>query len=180
MLTHYYHKSDRPFQSLSSLSDAAALNVIASLQERTGAVYRRFGNPAQYLRDRRATESWLRAEFIAKGGQPQTLYPQYLTLGKSAWIEDGFDEQSNSIQLPISDLYADRVSFTYSDSMVSHWLQSQCGQIFHHSEYHGQVFTLTEIDRIIAQFGIPDREWQTDITRKYDLFIEAQVWDTIE
>jgi hypothetical protein len=64
--------------------------------------------------------------------------------------------------------------------MVSHWLQSQCRQIFHHPEYHEQVFTLTEIERIIAQFGIPDREWQTDITRKYDLFIEAQVWDTIE
>jgi hypothetical protein len=112
MLTHYYYKSDRPFQSLSSLSEVEALNIIESLQARTGAVHQRFGNPAQYLRDRRATESWLRAEFIAKGGQPQTLYPQYLTIGRSAWIEDGF-------------------------------------------------------------------EWQTDPVRRYDLFIEAQVWGTI-
>jgi hypothetical protein len=180
ILTHYYHKRDRPFQSLSSLAEAEALNIIESLQERTGNVYRRFGNPVQYLRDRRATESWLRAEFIAKGGQPQTLYPQYLTIGRSPWIEDGFEGQSNFIQVPIASVCVDRVSFTYPDSMVTHWLQSQCGQIFHHPEYHGQVFTLTEIYQIIDRFGIPDREWQTKPTHKYDLFIEAQVWGTIE
>jgi hypothetical protein len=32
-LTHYYHKSDRAFQSRSSLSDAAALHVIANLRQ---------------------------------------------------------------------------------------------------------------------------------------------------
>jgi hypothetical protein len=29
---------------------------------------------------------------------------------------------------------------------------------------------------IIDRFGIPDREWQDRPERKYDLFIEAQVW----
>ena len=39
---------------------------------------------------------------------------------------------------------------------------------------------MTEIYQIIDRFGIPDREWQTEPTRKYDLFIEAQGWGTIE
>lgn len=179
-LTHYYHKNDQPFQSLSSLSDAAALSIIESLSDRTGGVYHRFINPEKYLQDRRETESWLRAEFMAKGGQPQSLYPHYLTIGRSAWIEAGFDEPANFIQLPIATFHPDRISFTYPDSMVSYWLRSQCGQVFYRPEYHGRVFTLTEIYQIIDRFGIPELEWQTDPARKYDLFIEAQVWGTIE
>jgi hypothetical protein len=30
------------------------------------------------------------------------------------------------------------------------------------------------------QLGIPDREWETDPARKYDIFIEAQVWENIK
>ncbi|MGF1524950.1 MAG: hypothetical protein ACFBSF_21700 [Leptolyngbyaceae cyanobacterium] len=41
---------------------------------------------------------------------------------------------------------------------------------------HGQVFTLSEIRRIVDRYGIPDAEWRSDSTRKYDLFIEAQAW----
>jgi hypothetical protein len=37
-LIHYYHKSDRPFQSLSSLSDAADLNAIANLHQSGRAI----------------------------------------------------------------------------------------------------------------------------------------------
>ena len=69
ILTHYYHPNDEPFQTLSSLSDADALQVIISLQQRTGAVYQRFRHPVDYLRQRRETEAWLRTEFIKKGGQ---------------------------------------------------------------------------------------------------------------
>jgi hypothetical protein len=49
ILTHYHHECDRPFQNLAAVSDEKALNIIASLQARTGAVYRRFNNPAKYL-----------------------------------------------------------------------------------------------------------------------------------
>jgi hypothetical protein len=180
ILTHYYHKDDRPFQTLSSLSDETALKVISSFQERAGAVYQRFNNPVKYLRHRQITEDWLRDEFIKKGGQPIVKYPQYFVVDRSTWIEDGYNGQSRSIHIPIAAFDRDRISFTYPDSMISYWLKSQTDKIFYHPGYHGNVFGLSEIAEIISQFGIPDREWQTDPARKYDIFIEAQVWENIE
>jgi hypothetical protein len=171
ILTHYYHKNDRPFQTLASTSEEKALSIITSLKERTGAVYRRFNNPAAYLSQRRETESWLRDEFIKKGGKPTTKYPQYFVVDLSAWIEDGYNGQSKAIRIPISAFDADRVSFTYPDSMISYWLNSQTKRDFYHSEYHGKVFSSIDIYDIIDRFGIPQREWETDPTRKYDLFI---------
>ena len=180
ILTHYHHLNDRPFQTLSSLSDEAALIAISSLQERNGAVYQRFSEPVKYLSQRRETENWLRDEFVKKGGQPSVKYPQYFVIDRSAWIEEGYNGQSKAVQLPISAFNPDRVSFTYPDSMISYWLKSQTEQAFYHPQYHGKVFGLSEIDRVIDLYGIPDREWQTDLTRKYDLFIEAQVWESIK
>jgi hypothetical protein len=180
ILTHYYHPDDEPFQTLSCLSEADALQVITSLQQRTGAVYRRFRQPVEYLRQRRETEAWLRAEFIKKGGQPISEYPQYFVVDRAAWIEDGYNGQSRMIQMSIADFHPQRVSFTYPDSMISYWLKSQSERVFYHHEYHGRVFGLREISQIIEQFGIPDTEWQTEPNRKYDLFIEAQVWDEIK
>jgi hypothetical protein len=188
ILTHYYHPNDEPFQTLSSFSEADALNIIASLQQRTGAVYRRFENPLKYLSQRRKTETWLRTEFIKKGGQPLSAYPQYFVVDRAPWIEDGYNGESRMIQIPIANFNPDLVSFTYPDSMISYWLKSQIDsaeptireRVFHNAEYHGRVFGLKEISKIIEQFGIPNTEWQTEPNRKYDLFIEAQVWDIIK
>jgi hypothetical protein len=176
ILTHYHHCDDPPFQTLSALPDQAALGVIARLSDRTGAVYDRFRHPQRYLQQRRATEAWLRQEFIRKGGQPRTQYPQYFVVGQATWIESGFDGQSCAIKMPRSAFRADQISFTYPDSMISDWLRTQTDERFYHPEYHGQVFTLSEIRQIIDQFCLPGEAWRTDKTRKYDLFIEAQVW----
>ena len=179
MLTHYYHECDRPFQTLAAVSDNKALNIIDSLKKRTGAVYRRFNHPVEYLSRRRETEGWIRDEFIKKGGKPTTKFPQYFVVDFSTWIEEGYNGQSRAIRIPISAFDPDRVSFTYPDSMISYWLNSQTERDFYHSEYHGRVFSSIEIQSIIDRFGIPQREWATDPLRKYDLFIEAQVWGSI-
>jgi hypothetical protein len=188
ILTHYYHRDDEPFQTLSSLSAIDALKVITSLQQRTGAVYRRFRHPAAYLSQRRETEAWLRTEFIKKGGQPLSEYPQYFVVNRALWIEQGYNGESKMIQIPIANFHPDRVSFTYPDSMISYWLKSQVvteslskvDRVFYNAEYHGRVFKLNEISKIIDRFGIPNTEWQVEPARKYDLFIEAQVWDIIK
>jgi hypothetical protein len=177
MLTHYYDRANLPFQTLSALDDRSALDIIYSLKERDGAVYRRFKHPEAYLKSRRATELWLRNEFISKGGKPVSIYPKYFVVDCSIWIEDGYTGYSNKIEIPITDFEPNQVSFTYPDSMVSYWLQSQRERDYYRSAYHGQVFTLAEIQKIIDRFGIPEREWQIDPHRKYDLFIEAQVWN---
>ena len=147
-----------------------------NLGDRTGAVYRRFSNPQNYLRQRQETEGWLRQEFIHKGGQPISAYPQYFVVERAVWIEEGFNGQSSAIQMPLSTFSPKQVSFTYPDSMISYWLRNRTDQEFYRPEYHGQVFMLNEICRIINEFGIPGEEWRTDGKRKYDLFIEAQVW----
>ncbi len=177
LLAHYYHRDDKPFQTLSSLGKDEALSVISNLGDRTGAVYRRFRNPQNYLQQRQETENWVRQEFIRKGGQPVSDYPQYFAVERAIWIEEGFNGQSNTIQMQLSSFRPEQVSFTYPDSMISYWLRGQTGKEFHHPEYHGRVFTLDEIRGIIAKFGIPGEEWRTNEVRKYDLFIEAQVWD---
>jgi hypothetical protein len=179
MLTHYHHQDDPPFQNLSSLADNEALNAILSLRERTGAVYRRFQYPEKYLQQRREVERWVRQEFIKKGGQPVSAYPHYFVVDRSVWIEEGYGGESCAVQYPVSAFQTEQVSFTYPDSMISYWLKSQAEQVFYHTEYHGQVFTLGEIGEIIDNFGIPDTEWQTEAARKHDLFIEAQVWTSL-
>jgi hypothetical protein len=176
MLTHYYHKNDAPFQSLSALSDDEALSTIATLCDRSGSVYRRFRNPEQYLQQRRNTERWLRQEFINKGGQPTSAYPHYFVIERSTWIEEGYNGNGCALQFPVSAFSPEQISFTYPDSMISYWLKSQTDQMFYRSEYHGQVFVWSEISQVIAEFGTPNQEWRTEESRQYDLFIEAQVW----
>ncbi len=179
MLTHYHHKNDAPFQNLSSLADEEALRVISNLREREGSVYRRFRNPEQYLKQRREAERWVKQEFIKKGGQPISAYPHYFVVERAKWIEEGYSGESRVVQFPVSAFQLEQVSFTYSDSMISYWLKSQTNQVFYRCEYHGQVFMLSEIRRIIDAFGVPNEEWRTEEARKYDLFIEAQVWTSI-
>lgn len=179
-LTHYYHQKDKPFQSLSALEKSAAIDIISSLHNREGWVYRRFSQPEQYLQQRKETEAWVKQAFIQKGGKPKTDYPQYFVVNRSIWIEEGFNQQSLHVSIPISVLNPEQVSFTFPDSMVSYWLREQYQSTYYHPEYHGQVFLLDEISQIIDEFGIPSEEWRTGEDRKYDFFIEAQVWDNIE
>jgi hypothetical protein len=176
-LTHYYDRADRPFQSLSALSDRHALKTISNLQQRNGLVYRRFKNPENYLKFRHETETWLRNEFIDKGGNPASIYPYYFVINRSIWIEEGYNRNFNKLEIPISDFDPQQISFTYPDSIVSYWLKTQIDKDYYQPEYHGQVFLLDEILKLVDRFGIPDREWQTQSHRKYDLFIEAQVWN---
>jgi hypothetical protein len=176
ILTHYHHQAEPPFQSLSALTDAAALDMIANLQPRSGLVNRRFRDPVQYLQQRRSTESWLCEEFIRQGGQPQSAYPHYFVVGRSSWIESGFEGLYGLVELPIVVFPAETVSFTCTDSMISHWLRSQTDQVFYEPEYHGQVFGLSGINPVIDQFGLPGEAWRSPPKRRYDLFIEAQVW----
>jgi hypothetical protein len=176
ILKHYYHKDDYPFKTLSSLSEQEALCVISNLSGRNGDVYRRFNNPEKYLKQRKETEDWVRTEFIKKGGQPISIYPQYFVIEQAIWIEEGYNGQSSTVQFPMSAFSPNQVSFTYPDSMISYWLKDQADKVFYHPEYHGKVFNLSEISQIISDFGIPHEEWRTEESRKYDLFIEAQVW----
>ena len=176
VLTHYHHKNEKPFKTLSALGEQEAIAIMSRLGSQSGEVYRRFKNPEKYLRLRKATETWLRQEFILKGGQPLRLHPNYFVVGRSSWIEEGYNGQSNAVQVPLSDFDFIQVSFTYPDSMVSYWLKTQTDKAFYHADYHGQVFTFDEISRVIEAFGMPGEAWRTEKSREHDIFIEAQFW----
>jgi hypothetical protein len=179
LLTHYHHRDEPPFQNLSALTRADAIEVMMNLRNRSGKVYHRFQNPQSYIEKRQRVESWVRQEFINKGGRPANTYPHYFVVGRSLWIEEGYQNQYLSTDYPITAFDRSQVSFTYPDSMISYWLKSQSQQVFYHPEYHGQVFTLGEISAIIALFGVPIDEWRNDQMRQHDLFIEAQIWSDI-
>src|SRR5512143_1558703 len=102
-LTHYYSKGAPPFRSLSTLSDEEALKLMTALYDETlfGA---RFRDPLQYLHNRQHTEQWVRAKFIAKGGQPQEPYPIYMVLGSSPWIVKAAPDtlHHGEIRIPLS------------------------------------------------------------------------------
>jgi hypothetical protein len=49
---------------------------------------------------------------------------------------------------PIEAFPIEQVSFTYTDSMISHWLRSQTDQAFYRPEYHGRMFGLSLIQLI--------------------------------
>lgn len=143
---------------MSSLAEEEALRVISTLRDRSGLVYRRFRNPKQYLKQRREAESWVRKEFIRKGGQPVSVYPHYFVVERARWIEAGYNEESLALQFPVSAFQPEQISFTYTDSMISYWLKNQTNKVFYRPEYHGQVFVLSEISQIIDAFGVPDED----------------------
>ncbi len=177
-LTHYYIRGTPPFRSLSTLPDDEALTLMQALYAETlfGA---RFKEPLQYLRGRRMTEQWVRAEFSAKGGQPQEPYPIYMVLGSSPWLEKAAPETPDhgEIRIPLSVFQEGDVSFTYPDSMISHWFGTDRPAEYYQPDYHGKIFTRTEILAIVAARGLPEEDWEPRLPDHLAPYIEAQVWN---
>jgi hypothetical protein len=177
-LTHYYTKGTPPFRSLSTLPDEEALHLMTGLADDThfGA---RFKDPLNYLHQRRRTEEWVRAEFSAKGGQPVEPYPIYMVLGFSPWIARAVPAtfSAGEIRIPLAVLAEGDVSFTYPDSMISHWFGQDQPIEYYQSAYHGKVFTRSEILAIVALRGLPEDGWEPRLPDHLAPYIEAQVWN---
>ena len=177
-LTHYYIQGTPPFRSLSALPDDEALELMTALYDETPFGVR-FKDPLQYLQQRRRTERWVRSEFMAKGGQPQEPYPIYMALGSSPWLVRAAPDTSNhgEIRIPLAVFQEGDVSFTYPDSMVSHWFGTEKPIEYYQSEYHGRVFTRSEILGIIIARGLPEESWEPRLPDHLPPYIEAQVWN---
>lgn len=178
-LTHYYRRGTPPFRSLSPLKDEEAVPIMQALYDETvfGA---RFKDPLGYLQARRQTEQWVRAQFIAKGGRPQADYPVYMVLGSSRWIESHAPElEHTEIRIPLFAFAEEEVSFTYPDSMISHWFERDRPAAYYLPEVHGKVFTRTEILALVALRGIPEEAWETNLPPDLAPYIEAQVWNPL-
>jgi hypothetical protein len=180
-LIHYYRTGSQPFRSLSVLPDAEAIEIMRGLYVAGSVIWERFKEPADYLHGRREVEAWLRREFIRLGGWPQEKHPVYMVLGRSKWVERMADPATlattSAIQVPLSILDEADVSFTYPDSMVSYFLEQQPDPEVYQPGYHGRVFTLSQIQAIVDEKGLPEEGWETRTAADVAHYVEAQVWN---
>lgn len=176
-ITHYYKKGGKPFLSLSKLSINEALEIANSLKSQPGRVYRRFQNAEWYMKERLLTEEWLRNEFIKLGGEPKCKTPFYFVLGESSHLEEAYEGNFSSVKVRLDDIDENEISFTYPDSMATRFIANENKAEYFNSDYHGKVFTKQEILQIINKHGLPGECWRYDSKRKYDYFIEVQVWN---
>jgi len=176
-VTYYFKSGTQPFQSLSALSDTEAMQIMRDLYIEGSVLLARFKEPAQYMHDRRHTEQWVRQEFIAKGGQPQEAFPICMVLGRSKWILEHADADTAGICIPLSAFKEGDISFTYPDSMISLWFGRDKPTEYYQPDYHGKVFTLSEILSIVETKGLPEEDWETNLPSDLAPYIEAQVWN---
>ena len=180
-LLHVYRKGSRPFQTLSVLSDHKALDIMKNLYVEGSVFWERFKQPVEYLQFRRQVETKVRMDFVGKGGKPKEKYPIYLILGRPKWMDVSADqktiETTEIIEIPLSTINPDEVSFTYPDSMVSAIMIAEKNPEYYEPDYHGKVFTLNEITEIVKERGLPGEGWQTRMPKQYAHYIEAQVWN---
>ena len=61
--------------------------------------------------------------------------------------------------------------------MVSFLLATQKESEYYLPDYHGKVFTLSEIRSIVESLGLPGEKWGTNLPSSMPNYIEAQVWN---
>lgn len=173
-LTHYHRRGVMPFRTLSGLSEEQALKIMEELCD-DSLVFSRFKEPREYMKNRLEVEDWVRDKFIEKGGLPRDNYPLYAVLGRSEGIEKYSSQYDlEQIRIPISLFEETDISFTVPDSMASFGLATARAVDLYIPEFHGQVFTLSEIKRFS----------QTELDEVLDRlpdrtipYVEVQIWN---
>ncbi|SLM15591.1 conserved hypothetical protein [uncultured spirochete] len=180
-LLHIYRKGSRPFQTLSDLPEAMALQIMEQLYIEGAVFWERFKEPRSYQSFRKQVEQTMRAAFKNKGGKPINKHPIYLIVGRPKWMDIVSDEKTlqttEILRVPLSMIKRESVSFAYPDSMVSALMAAEQNPDYYEPEYHGKVFTFDEIMDIIEKKGLPGEGWETRMPKHYAHYIEAQVWD---
>ncbi len=140
----------------------------------------RFKDPLGYLHNRQRTEQWVRAEFIAKGGQPVEPYPIYMVLGFSPWIRTRRPGHVRHRRDPHSACRLSRRRRQFHlprqhDLALVRPTTSRSE--YYQPDYHGKVFTRSEILAIVAARGLPEEGWEPRLPDHLAPYIEAQVWN---
>ena len=42
--------------------------------------------------------------------------------------------------------------------------------------YHGELFTLEEVSFELTTYDLPTQEWMTDEARRFEVYVELEVW----
>jgi len=169
-VTHNYHPARGIGGNICDLPPREAERILDNLR----AMGR--GLRPNYLRKRFLVEDWLIAGKNKKLGSTPLNRPLYFFLGNFA---DGKDRsRPESLVMPLTAFSPGSLTFTYSDSMTSYQIGViEADHPSRHERHYGQVFTRTEIEEVVATFGLPNERWERDSSEWRDLFIEVQVWD---
>jgi hypothetical protein len=180
-LIHLYKRGTEPFRTLSALREEESISIMKSLYQAGSIFWERFEDPIAYLRLRKQIEQSIREAFIAKGGMPREAHPIYMAFGRTRWMQTSLDAvtlaTTTEIEVPISLFQECDVSFTYPDSMVSFLLAREKHPDYYLPDFHGIVFTLSEIRCIIESSGLPGEKWGTNLPGSMPNYIESQVWN---
>lgn len=170
VLTHNYDPARGAGRNICHLPIPEAERILEEIRVASGRRLK-----ANYLSRRLAVEKWLIAERRSKFGGTPLCRPIYFFLGNFA---DGKDpSRPASLVVPLTAFRPDSLTFTYPDSMTSFPVATKEHHRFYRKEYHGHVFTLAEINAVVAKYGLPEDRWKDDPSMKHDRFIEVQVWD---
>jgi len=119
-----------------------------------------------YLARRRDTENWLLHAAARALRRQLDRLPAYFFLGDFSHMAD--PSRPASLQLPVSSLRPDAVTFTPGDSMTV--IQHETRKIYTLNE----VISLFAAGDAVAEFGLTDRH---SFQKR---FIEMQLWDRAE
>lgn len=168
-LTHYFR--ERPFRSLTELTPEATDEVLVGLSQ-TRQLPRRLRTPTYFV-NRRRVEELMYGQFVAKGGRPERRHPHYAILGESE-IWAGIEPRW--VRFSLSEIPADQISFTYTDSMVAFVDVDLSGNPVPRKPAYGSVYRLDELAAIFDRFGWPGDRWKTEPDWQHDCYVEAQIW----
>ena len=170
VVTHNYDPEASLLSNLCDLPPAEAEQALQRIRDSGKRTIK-----ANYLSRRLETEAWLINERQRLLGQTRRNRPIYFFLGDFA---DGRDlSRLCSLVIPLAEFPPEVLTFTYPDSIASLPIGIREDHRPERKPYHGRVFTLHQIKRVVQDFGMPGERWRTDHQRRYDRFIEVQVWD---
>lgn len=164
-IVNYCHPSCEPLKNIMRLPREQAFALARELAEQnpeTTAFYR-FADFANYYPQRMKTDALLRARFMELGGRPTEEHPLSFVLQGSSFLDNWF---GNGIvtRIPLCQVPAGSVSFTYGDSMTM-------------LEKHGD-FRLVTKDMLLAEIVASGsvEAFLAQIAEQYR-YIEVQLWD---
>ncbi len=165
---HYYEKHNGPFKNLSNLSLVTAQDVLDKIkaENQLMAAHRYPG----YLERRKELEQIAKNLFIAKGGKPVRKVPHYMVVGECTWLQTWYQEGCY-VKIPLTAFNPETISFSYGDLFPTF-----SPRVTDQKEYRRQVYTLSEIIRIIEKYGFP-QDWNSEGIHGPERYIEVQVWD---
>lgn len=167
-LYRYFYDLEDPFRSFTELDLPTPDDYTAYIKAHGLRCARTYDR--QYFARRLRTEERLREAFIRRGGRPVLKHPVCMTLEA---CDEWFYRRKGcigSLCINLADFDPHTVSFTYGDSMPA------LDPAFRKARsYHGQVYTIDDLPRLVEEFGLPQR-WNPDERLGYETYIEAQVW----